>query len=483
MRRAILFVLVAIVAAAGGAAGGWWLADRRVPDASDHAAVTTSKERVVLYYKDPSGLPDYSATPKKDAAGRDFVAIYEDEEPGLAPAHAPAQPQDRGRILYYRNPMGLPDTSPVPKKDSMGMNYVPVYENEAGDEEGIVRVSPQRVQMLGVRSEVVEARDLVRPIRAAGTIAFDERRSFVVTTKAEGWIEQLIVNATGETVRRGQPLMRIYSPDLFLAQQEYAALREAVADSASSDDASARLLDGALRRLRALDAPEDVVQSLQRGGAPQRTVTLRSPYNGTVVAKPAVEGMRFMPGEPLYRIVDLASVWLIADVFEQDMANIAVGEQAQASLKAYPDRRFTGRVAFVYPSLGGETRTARVRIELANPGGLMKENMYAEVEIAAPVGRRAPAVPDSAVIDSGARQVVLIDRGDGRFEPRPVRLGVRAEGFVEVLDGVREGERVVTAANFLIDAESNLRAALQAFTPPPATPESGTPQSRGGNGR
>jgi Cu(I)/Ag(I) efflux system membrane fusion protein len=184
-----------------------------------------------------------------------------------------------------------------------------------------------------------------------------------------------------------------------------------------------------------------------------------------VVEKKAVEGMRFMPGEPLYTIVDLSQVWLIAEVFEQDLAGVAVGQMATIEVRAFPGRTFSGRVAFIYPTVGGETRTARVRIEIANPGGLLKEQMIASIAIAAPAGRRGViAVQESAVVDSGRRQVVLIERSEGRFEPRPVRLGTRAGGFVEVLDGIREGERVVTSANFLIDAESNLRTALEAFT-------------------
>lgn len=471
--RTLTLTLAAVAITAAGMAGGF-LAGRSglfgdsasMPTAAP-VPVAAPVERQVLYYRDPSGLPDYSPVPKQDAGGRDYLPVYDDQEAELAPPSPP--PSGRGRILYYRNPMGLPDTSPTPKKDQMGMDYIPVYETGAGDDAGIVAVSPQRVQVLGVRSEAVQERALVRSIHAAGTVAYDERRTFVVTTKIGGWIERLLVNATGETIRRGQPLMQIYSPELLLAQQEYAALREAAAGAqGSGDDVSARLLDGALRRLGALDAPEDVVQALQRGGGPQRTVTLRSPYAGTVIDKPAVEGMRFMPGDPLYRIVDLATVWLIADVFEQDLAAVALGERAAVTLKAYPGRSFTGRVAFIYPSVGGDTRTARVRIELANPDGLLKENMYATVEIAAPARRPAPAVPLSAIIDSGARQVVLIDHGDGRFEPREVRLGTRGDGYAEVVEGVRAGDRVVTSANFLIDAESNLRAALQAFTAPAA---------------
>ena len=472
--RAPMLTLAAVAVAAAGTAAGFLAARSDLfggpapaPTATPAPAAAPAA-RQVLSYRDPSGLPDYSPVPKQDAAGHDYLPVYDDQEADLVPPPPPPA-KGRGRILYYRNPMGLPDTSPVAKKDQMGMDYIPVYENEDGNDAGIVAVSPQRMQVLGVRSEAVQERALVRAIRAAGTVAYDERRTFVVTTRMGGWIERLLVNATGETVRRGQPLMQLYSPDLLLAQQEYAALREAAAGAdGGSDDVSRRLLDGALRRLQALDAPEDVVQALQRGAAPQRTVTVRSPYAGTVIDKPAVEGMRFMPGDPLYRIVDLATVWLIADVFEQDLAGIALGERAAVTLKAYPGRSFTGRVTFIYPSVGGDTRTARVRIELANPDGLLKENMYATVEIAAPAGRPAPAVPTSAIIDSGARQVVLIDHGDGRFEPREVRLGARADGYAEVIDGVRAGDRVVTAANFLIDAESNLRAALQAFTVPAA---------------
>jgi membrane fusion protein, copper/silver efflux system len=485
VNRAIALVLVALLSAATGVVAGFWAAERGVLQGwsglgeprSDQAAPV--RQRAVLYYRDPTGKPDYSAGPKKDDLGRDYIPVYEDEEPALdhpqpaGPSTTQTQSQPPTektgrRILYYRNPMGLPDTSPTPKKDPMGMDYIPVYEGEAANDPAIVQVSPQRVQMLGVRTEGVKRRDLVRPISAVGTVQFDERRTFIVSTKFEGWIERLLVNATGETVRRGQPLMQVYSPDLLLAQQEYATLRASLAQpegEAASEDASRRLLDGALQRLRYLDFPEEELAGLRQGAAPRRTLTLRSPYAGTVVEKKAVEGMRFMPGEPLYTIVDMSAVWLIADVFEQDLGDVRIGQEATITLKAYPARAFKGRVAFIYPTVGEQTRTARVRIEIANSDGLLKADMYANVEITSSIGRRdVLAVPDSAVIDNGIRQVVLIDRGEGRFQPRPVRLGTRAGGFVEVLDGVREGERVVTSANFLIDAESNLRAALQAFT-------------------
>jgi Cu(I)/Ag(I) efflux system membrane fusion protein len=476
MRRLIPLSFLAIggvLTALVGAGLGYWIGQKKTADValtSDVQAAMPATERKVLYYKDPTGKPDYSAEPKKDAEGRDYVPVYEDEEKdtqtaAVAPASAPKEAgrKGKGRILYYRNPMGLPDTSPMPKKDSMGMDYIPVYEGEESDDGSTVKVSLDRVQRLGVRTEPVSRRNLMRPVRAVGTVQFDERRLAVVSTKFEGWIEKLHVNATGESVKRGQALMDVYSPELVQAQQEYVLAWKAA--GASTDAGARRLIDGALQRLRNLDFPADQLQRLQREGAASRVVTLRSPFNGVVLEKKAVEGMRFMAGEPLYRIADVATVWVIAEVFEQDLANVDVGQPAKIVLKAYPDRPYQGRTTFIYPTVSRETRTAKVRIEIPNPMGEIKADMYANVEIESPVGRPDTlAVPDSAVIDSGTRQVVLVERGEGKYEPRVVRLGRKGENFTEVLDGVADGERVVVSANFLIDAESNLRAALRAFS-------------------
>jgi Cu(I)/Ag(I) efflux system membrane fusion protein len=473
---------VVLIAAAVGTAGGYWLAERNLlgswfaarqaPDHAQHAAAPAdtaagapAQERKILYYKDPMGGPDTSPVPKKDAMGMDYVPVYADED--AAPSPSPSATSGEGRrILYYRNPMGLPDTSPVPKKDAMGMDYIPVYADEAeAASSGMVKISPERVQMIGVQSEPVARRTLVRPIRAVGTVQFDERRTFVISTRFEGWIEKLLVNATGETVRRGQPLMQVYSPDLVLAQQEYALLRQSMRDGdGGGDTVSRRLLDGAEQRLRYLDFPAADLQRLQQGGQPQPTVTIPSPVSGTVIEKPSLQGMRFAAGEPLYKIVDMSQVWLIAEVFEQDLANIRIGQEATITLRAYPGRTFKGRVSFIYPTVGEQTRTAQVRIEIPNPDDKLKADMYATLEIASPLGpRKVLAVPGSAVLDNGIRQVVLIDHGDGRFEPRAVKLGERADGYVEVNDGIKADERVVISANFLIDAESNLKAALSGF--------------------
>jgi Cu(I)/Ag(I) efflux system membrane fusion protein len=419
-------------------------------------AATAVAQRQPLYYQDPSGKPDYSPTPKRDAQGRDFVPVYGDEAP--QPAAAPTPPQPERRVLYYRNPMGLPDTSPVPKKDAMGMPYVPVYADETGDGAGTVTISPERVQLLGVRTEAAALKSLARPIRAVGTIAADERRLTVVSPRYEGWIQKLLVNTTGQSVQCGQVLLEMYSRDLAVVEQEYLVARHA----------SGAIAEAALTRLRNFNVAPDELARLRRTGAVNPNPEMVSPADGVVLEKTAIEGMRFAPGDALYRIADLSQVWLLADVFEQDIAQVRPGETVKISIAAYPDRSFAGQVTYVYPTVNPTTRTTRVRIEIPNPDLSLKLEMYATVEIAAPVAA-APVlvVPDSAVLDSGTRQLVLLQRAPGRFEPRAIEIGQRADGFTEISKGLAAGDSVVVGANFLIDAESNLRAALQAFTTAP----------------
>ena len=428
MNRTTVTIVVAVLIAAALAAGYWWGAKQAV-----HAPQQAEK-------------PMASAN---DAA-----------KPG-----APA----KGKVLYYRNPMGLPDTSPMPKKDPMGMDYIAVYEGGEPDAPaGTVKISLDKVQLLGVRSEAVELRELRRTVQAVGTIQANERLLAKVAPRFEGWIEKLYVNTTGQPVARGQPLMEVYSPDLVTAQEEYLiALRGAKELKESGADAQGvmqRLAEGALRRLRNWEISDKELEALQQEGKPRRLLTYRSAVNGVVLQKPGVQGMRFMPGEVLFEIADLSSVWMLADVAEQDIGLLQLGQQANLRIVAYPDKLFTGKVVFLYPTIDSETRTAKVRIELANPGGLLKPAMFANVELAfAMKGEKILAVPDSAVLDSGSRQVVLVRRGEGLFEPRPVKLGMRADGYIAVLEGLKAGEDVVVRANFLIDAESNLKAALAGF--------------------
>jgi Cu(I)/Ag(I) efflux system membrane fusion protein len=381
-------------------------------------------------------------------------------------AASPATPARR--ILYYRNPMGLPDTSPTPKKDSMGMDYIPVYEGEdtpgADAAAGEVRVSTQKVQKLGVRTEAAAMRTLGRTVRASGRVEPDERRIAMISPKFEGYVERLHVNATGQPVAKGQALFEAYSPELVSTQSEYAIAAQgvqAMKDAGGEAQAGMKqLAEASLARLRNWDLPAEEIAALEGSGEVRRTVTLRSPVSGIVTEKKAFQGMRFMPGEALYQVTDLSSVWVIADVFEQDIGLVRTGSRAGMRFAAYPERIFEGRITYIYPTLKAETRSVPVRIELPNPGHLLKPAMSAQIELQVGGQAQALTVPDSAVIDSGTRRIVLVQRDEGRFEPREVKLGARGAEHVEILQGVRAGEQVVVAANFLIDAESNLKAAI-----------------------
>ena len=411
--------------------------------------------RPPLYYQDPDGKPLYAASPAKTADGREYKPVFVDDPTPQARAEPKPSAGDR-HILYYRNPMGLADTSPGPKKDAMGMDYVPVYADEAtqGDPAGTVRITSGRVQTLGVRTASVEMRPAVaRTIRATGILQFDERHLTTVTTKVSGWIDRLVMAATGDPVRRGQVLAEIYSPDMVASEEEYL-----VAASMGGAIAAA-----SVERLRALDIPDDEIARLRRTGHAARRIAVVASADGVIIDKPVQEGMRVDAGQPLYKIADLSSLWLIAQVQEQDLASVAVGAQAAVTFVAFPGRTFEGRVDFIYPSMSAETRTASVRIVLANPDRTLLSGMYATAAIDAPSGAATLSVPHSAVLDNGKRQVVLVALGGGRFEPRTVQIGVHGDEWDQVLSGLNLDEHVVVDANFLIDAESNLTAALQGF--------------------
>jgi Cu(I)/Ag(I) efflux system membrane fusion protein len=386
-------------------------------------------------------------------------------EPVATPAAAEQSQPAKGErtILYYRNPMGHPDTSPVPKKDSMGMDYIPVYEDEQ-DDGTTVKVSLDKIQRTGVRIEKVEARTIARTVRGVGTIQHDESLLWIVTVRSDGYIEDLFVNRTGQHVEKGEPLFRFYSPQIQLAQVDLlVAMR---ADGTSSKSEASRNLAGAMQKLRNLDVPDSRIEEVRKTLTNPRTIDWAAPATGDIVEKKVIEGQRVMAGDELFRIADHSSVWVVAEVAEADVAAIKLGMRATVTLRAFSTTPHEGVVTFIYPEmLKPETRTVSVRIELPNPDGLMKPGMYADV-VFQPDGGEAPvtAVPVSAVIDSGMRQVVLVAKGEGRFEPREVKLGRRGDGFTEVTEGLQPGEEVVVSANFLIDAESNLKAALQSFS-------------------
>jgi len=442
----------------------YWLGERSNHAQNAPQAEQVKKEPKILYYRNPMGLPDTSDVPKKDSMGMDYIPVYEENA-------AATQAKKERKILYYRNPMGLPDTSDVPKQDSMGMDYIPVYEgDDEGSENGtVVKISADKVQMLGVKTEKAGLRQLSRNVRAVGLIEPDERRVYTIAPKFEGWVDQLHVDATGDVVKQGQNLFDVYSPDLISAQREYliALQGEKSMQNAAPEAQSGmqELAQSSLMRLKRWDISDEDLRHLRETGEVKRTIAYRSPVNGTVTEKVALKGMRFMPGEMMYKIADLSTLWIIADVSEQEIGLIRSGQMGKVTLDAYPGREFNSRVSFVYPTMNVQTRTTQVRLEIANAGGLLRPGMYAQVELAGLGSKgRVVAVPNSAVIYSGRGELVLVALSGGRFEAREVKLGARSDDYVEVQKGIGEGEKVVVGANFLIDAESNLKSAVAGFS-------------------
>ncbi len=412
----------------------------------------------VIYYRDPDGGPSYSAVPTKTARGKDFLPVYQSEDVNfddkpMAIAVAPRTGQPK-KILYYRNPMGLADTSPVPKKDSMGMDYLAVY---VGDDDGgsAVKIAPAKLQRTGVRSEVVSDRVIVQRVRAPGTVQPDERRISVVSVPTDAFVGKVENVTTGDRVRKGQPLLQIRSPEIA------AAAVQLVINPG---------FEGTHRRLENLGVPGEVIGEIERTRQVPAAFVWPSPRDGTVLERNAIEGMKMAWGAVLFRIADLSMIWVLADVSEYALANVQTGQVATIRVRSLPGQIFEGRVTLIYPQVAKETRTTKIRIEMPNPENALRPGMYADVEIT--VGERNPmvAVPDSAVIDTGTRQVVILDKGDGRFEPRSVKIGIQGGGFTEIRYGIAPGDRVVVAANFLIDAESNLKAALDGMTAAGASP-------------
>jgi RND family efflux transporter MFP subunit len=421
--------------------------------------------------------PDYHSDKPGDCpiCGMRLVPVEKKKEEKPAPS---AQAQATGRkILFYRHPMNPAVTSPVPAKDEMGMDYVPVYSDEVRSAANVVpehapiEVAGEGVRLAGVQTAVAERRSLTRTTRAAGVVTPDETRVRRVQTKISGWVEKLYVNATGQLVRAGQPLLSLYSPELLASQEEFLRAREAAARFSQSSLPEVRrggedLLAAARRRLELFDVPQSTIARLESTGTAQRTVTLTAPVSGYVSGKQIFEGQQVQPGMDLLTVTDLSRVWVEADFFEYESRDLRLGAKAFVVLPYDPGNHLTGRVAFVYPTVDPQTRTLKARLEFANPGLALKPGMYVDV-IPDLETRQGVVIPDSAVIDTGLRQVVFVqkkgDQTGGSFEPRQVRIGERADGEAVVLSGVTEGERVAVRANFLLDSESRLRAAIQAL--------------------
>ncbi|GAU86420.1 efflux RND transporter periplasmic adaptor subunit [Bosea sp. BIWAKO-01] len=461
-------LVLAAIAAAG--AGGYVAGTRGVPvpglDRFTRPAVPRPKPAPagpIVYYRHPDGMALYALEPRKTEDGRDFLArhasqdvSFDDEAPGSSP-----DAKGERKPLYYRHPMGLPDTSPVPRKDGMGMDYLPVYAGEEANER-LITLSPGRVQRSGVRSEPVSRGAITRSIRVPGTVQLDERRLAVVATRSDAFIQEVAPVTTGDRVAKGDRLVRLYSPEIAAAGAQFLTDLNAAARGAPEG--------GARQRLENLGVPAEIVAEIDRSRKVPITISWSAPRDGIVLERNVVEGMKVAAGDTLFRLADISTIWVNADVPESELAAVRIGAPVTVRLRGRPEAAFQGKVGLIYPQVAEATRTTKVRVELANPDGILLPNMYAEVEIGSGDGVPVLTVPESAVIDTGTRRIVILDRGEGRFEPREVRLGLRGDGRVAISDGVADGDRVVVSANFLIDAESNLKAALSGLNPPEVKP-------------
>jgi Cu(I)/Ag(I) efflux system membrane fusion protein len=405
------------------------------------------------------------------------------QPPGEGPVPAPAgqAAPGAGKLLYYRNPMNPSVTSPVPMKDEMGMDYVAVYADEVTRQPpgvpglATVQLTQEGIRLAGVQTAPAEEGRLARTIRTVGTVTADETRVQHFHTRVSGWVSKLYINFTGQFVKQGQPVVSIYSPELLASQEEFLRARETAARFAASELPEVRkggdeLLAAARRRLQLFDVPEEFIAELERTGTPQRNVTLLAHASGYVTSKGVFEGQEVDPSMmDLFTITDLSHVWIDAEFYEYEVSLLTLGQVATLTLPYDPSIRLTGRIAYIYPTLNPDTRTVRVRFDFANSNLKLKPGMFANVELDTD-GAQGIVIPDSAVIDTGERQIAFVSLGGGRFEPRQVRVSVRSEGRALVLAGLARGEQVVIKANFLLDSESQLRAALAGAGAPGATP-------------
>ena len=460
-----LLIIVAVAAALGV---GFYLGHRHAGPAGDPAAVSKPAAETKTQYTcsmHPFIIRDEPG--QCPICGMDLTPV----KPGAGPASPPGGERKVKHWVSSMDPAYIRD---APGKDAMGMDLVPVYEEAAP---GQIVIDPVTAQNMGIRTAAVERRNLSRTIRTVGLVTYEEPRQYSVNSKIEGWIERLHINETGQLVKKGQPLMEIYSPELVAAQQEYLLALETSSRLAASPYAeiaagARRLLDAARTRLKYWDINEQQISELEQSRQVRKTLTLYSPYHGVVTEKPVVEGMRVMTGMELLKISDISKVWVNADIYEYELAWVKVGLPAQVEISFAPGKPLQGKITYIYPYVEGETRTVKARIELVNPGLALKPDMYANVSIEAGTVTGALAVPGNAVLSSGKGKTVFIALGEGRFTPRQIKTGVTdEEGYVQILEGLQEGEQVVTSAQFMLDSESKLREAIQKMLQPaPASP-------------
>jgi RND family efflux transporter MFP subunit len=403
---------------------------------------------------------------------REKLASLLNPQPSSPATLAPTTDSSGRKILYYQDPMHPWYKSDKPGiAPDCGMKLVPVYADEqqtAGAGRlppGAVQISPARQQLMGVTTALAEYRPIDRAIRTVGQVAIDETRLANVHVKVNGWIQKVFVDYTWQPVKKGEPLFTIYSPDLLATEQEYLlALRARRTLGASPyvevSSGTESLLEAARRRLALWDLSDAQIGQLEETGKAQHEITFYAPASGYVMERKAYPNQYVTPDTELYKLVDLSRVWVQADVYEFEMPAVSLGQEATLTTESLPGVAMKGKLVYVYPEVKPDTRTGTVRLEFLNPELRLKPGMFVNVELHKSFGWQL-TVPVDAVLDSGTRQVVFVDLGNGAFAPRQVKVGERAQDYAAILSGLRAGERVVTRANFLIDSESNLRQSIE----------------------
>jgi len=446
-------IITAILALTAGAGGGYWYAEKM---GSNEITSMTSEEKKPLFYRNPMNPAITSPVFTKDEMGMDYIPVYAEDN----------KPKEK-EVLFYRNPMNPAITSPVFTKDEMGMDYIPVYADGgsgANDPAGTVTIDPVVVHNIGVRTAIAEKKSIARTINSLGHVDFNEEYLTRLHPKTDGWIGTLRVDETGTSVGKNTILLSIYSPDLVAAQREYlVALKNwesvKLKNNKKMQTSTQNLLKSALERLELFDVPIHQIEELQKTRKIQKYLHIHSPFKGTVMNIGAREGQYVSPKDELYLIANLKKIWVHVDIYEDDMPWVKKGDEVEMQVRAAPGRLFKGKVRFIYPYLEGKTRTVRIRLEFDNSDLILKPGMFANVEIKTDKQLDAIVVPSEAIVRSGNREQVFIQREPGKYEPREVILGLSAHGFTQIREGIDAGDQVVTSAVFLIDSESKLREA------------------------
>lgn len=465
MNKQLIITAVLMLALGGGV--GYWVASK---SGKEQAHVALPDDKKPLFYRSPMNPSVTSLVPAKDAMGMDYVPVFaEDNRPR------------KGEILFYRNPMNPSVTSPVPAKDTMGMDYLPVYAEEAETDApaGAIKIDAVTVQNMGVRTAIAKKTLLSHVVRAVGRVAYDEERIVRLHPKTEGWIETLRVDKTGEWVKKNDDLLSIYSPQLVATQQEYIlALNNLKALEKSPIEeirlGAEEMVTSSRERLKLLDVPEHQLHDLANSHKVKKGLHIHTPADGIVINIGAREGQFVTPETELYMIADLSKVWVYADIYEYELPWVKVGDPVEMQLAGVPGRIFKGHLAFIYPYAEAKTRTIKVRLAFDNAQLLLKPELFAEVTIYAGKQVDAVVIPSEAVIRSGAKNQVFVVRGAGKFEPRLITTGLSSNSEIAVLEGLKEGEEVVTSAQFLIDSESKLHEATAKMMEP-STPQKPEP--------